>query len=208
VPRPPSSSVVPGRLRFGRKSSTNPTPTPDDGSPATGAFTRIELAALHAPGFVADFQKASGSRWTTGDYNDDEQWFAKNRDPLANEQDIRLRSAVPSAVIAAGCTDWAGSTRFRSPLAQQEESATRTSQRQHGPRPQGHRAYMSGMAGLAYNRAATGRDITKIDDLWDPAFRGKVSMLSDTQDGLGMVMLSQGNSPETRPPNPCTRPST
>jgi hypothetical protein len=57
--------------------------------------------------------------------------------------------------------------------------------------------YMSGMAGLAYNRAATGRDITKIDDLWDPAFKGKVSMLSDTQDGLGMVMLSQGNSPET-----------
>ena len=55
---------------------------------------------------------------------------------------------------------------------------------------------MSGMVGLAYNKAATGRDITKIDDLWDPAFKGKVSLLSDTQDGLGMIMLSQGNSPE------------
>jgi spermidine/putrescine transport system substrate-binding protein len=56
--------------------------------------------------------------------------------------------------------------------------------------------YMSGMVGLAYNRAATGRDITKIDDLWDPALKGRVSMLSDTQDGLGMIMLSQGSSPE------------
>ena len=60
--------------------------------------------------------------------------------------------------------------------------------------------YMSGLVGLAYNRAATGRDITKIDDLWDPAFKGRVSLFSDAQDGLGMIMLSQGNSPE----NPST----
>jgi spermidine/putrescine transport system substrate-binding protein len=53
---------------------------------------------------------------------------------------------------------------------------------------------MSGMVGLAYNRAATNRDITKIDDLWDPAFKGKVSLFSDTQDGLGMLILSQGGT--------------
>jgi spermidine/putrescine transport system substrate-binding protein len=53
---------------------------------------------------------------------------------------------------------------------------------------------MSGMTALAYNKAATGRAITKIDDLWDPAFKGKVSLLSDMQDGLGMLMLSQGSS--------------
>jgi spermidine/putrescine transport system substrate-binding protein len=60
--------------------------------------------------------------------------------------------------------------------------------------------YLSGMVGLAYNRATTGRDITKIDDLWDPAFKGKVSLFSDVQDGLGMLMMSQGHSPE----NPTT----
>ena len=51
---------------------------------------------------------------------------------------------------------------------------------------------MTGMVGLAYNRAATGRDITKIDDLWDPAFKGKVSLFSDAQDGLGMIMHVAG----------------
>ncbi len=56
------------------------------------------------------------------------------------------------------------------------------------------------MLGLAYNKAATGRDITKIDDMWDPAFKGRVSLFSDAQDGLGMIMLSQGSSPE----NPTT----
>jgi spermidine/putrescine transport system substrate-binding protein len=53
---------------------------------------------------------------------------------------------------------------------------------------------MTGMTALAYNKAATGRPITKIDDLWDPKFKGKVSLLSDMQDGLGMLMLSQGSS--------------
>jgi spermidine/putrescine transport system substrate-binding protein len=56
--------------------------------------------------------------------------------------------------------------------------------------------YMSGMVGLAFNRAATGRDLTKIEDLWDPAFKGRVSLFADVQDALPMVMMSQGNSPE------------
>jgi spermidine/putrescine transport system substrate-binding protein len=60
--------------------------------------------------------------------------------------------------------------------------------------------YMSGLVGLGYNRVITGRDIKTIQDLWDPAFRGKVSLFADAQDALGMVMLSQGNSPE----NPTT----
>jgi spermidine/putrescine transport system substrate-binding protein len=49
--------------------------------------------------------------------------------------------------------------------------------------------------GLAYNKAATGRDINKIDDMWDPAFKGRVSLFSDAQDGLGMIMMSQGGNP-------------
>ena len=53
---------------------------------------------------------------------------------------------------------------------------------------------MSGLVGLAYNRAATGRDIKTIDDMWDPAFKGRVSLFSDAQDGLGMLLLSQGTS--------------
>jgi spermidine/putrescine transport system substrate-binding protein len=55
--------------------------------------------------------------------------------------------------------------------------------------------YMAGMVGVAYNRAATGREITKIEDLWDPEFKGRVSLFTDFQDGLGMIMQSQGGDP-------------
>ena len=54
------------------------------------------------------------------------------------------------------------------------------------------------MVGIAYNRAVTGRDLTKVDDMWDPAFKGKVSLLADLQDGLGMFMMAQGNTPDER----------
>jgi spermidine/putrescine transport system substrate-binding protein len=55
--------------------------------------------------------------------------------------------------------------------------------------------YMSGMVGLGYNRRLAGREITSVDDLWDPAFKGQVSLFSDKQDALGMVMLAQGDDP-------------
>ena len=38
---------------------------------------------------------------------------------------------------------------------------------------------------IAYNRAATGRDITKVDDLWDPEFKGKVSLFTTPRTALG-----------------------
>jgi spermidine/putrescine transport system substrate-binding protein len=55
---------------------------------------------------------------------------------------------------------------------------------------------MSGLVGLAYNRAVTGRDIKSVDDLWDPAFKGKVTMFSEPRDALAMIMMAQGNSIE------------
>jgi spermidine/putrescine transport system substrate-binding protein len=55
--------------------------------------------------------------------------------------------------------------------------------------------WVSGMVGLAYNRAATGRDITGVDDLFNEEFKGRVSLLSDLRDGVGMIMLYQGNDP-------------
>ncbi|MEX2011103.1 MAG: extracellular solute-binding protein, partial [Chloroflexota bacterium] len=45
-----------------------------------------------------------------------------------------------------------------------------------------HYPWQSGATGVGYNRKSTGRDLTKIADLFDPAFAGKVTLLSDTRD--------------------------
>jgi spermidine/putrescine transport system substrate-binding protein len=56
--------------------------------------------------------------------------------------------------------------------------------------------WMSGMTGLAYNRRKTGRDLTSLGDLLDPAFKGQVTMQTEMRDTLGLVMLYQGVAPE------------
>ncbi|MDT4998121.1 MAG: spermidine/putrescine transport system substrate-binding protein [Mycobacterium sp.] len=149
-----------------------------------------------ADGFVAAFQKASGITVDyKEDFNDNEEWFAKNKDPLSRKQDIGADLVVPTQFMAL---------RVKGLGWLNEISDTRVPNKKNlrpdllnDPGDPGRKytaPYMTGMVGLAYNKAATKRAITKIDDLWDPAFKGKVSLFSDMQDGLGMIMQSQGNS--------------
>jgi spermidine/putrescine transport system substrate-binding protein len=52
-------------------------------------------------------------------------------------------------------------------------------------------AWQSGFTGIGYNPKLTGREITSIKDLWDPAFKGHVGMMSDNTElgAAGMLYL-------------------
>ena len=52
-----------------------------------------------------------------------------------------------------------------------------------------HYPYQSGATGVGYNAVSTGRDLTSIADVFDPAFKGKVTMLSGYQDTFSLVGL-------------------
>ncbi len=163
------------------------------------ALLRVSNWPLYmADGFVAAFQTASGITVDyKEDFNDNEQWFAKVKEPLSRKQDIGTDLVVPTEFMAARVKGlgWlneiseSGVPNRKNLRADLLDSKVDPGRKFTAP-------YMTGMVGLAYNRAATGRDIRTIDDLWDPAFKGRVSLLSDVQDGLGMIMQSQGNSPE------------
>jgi spermidine/putrescine transport system substrate-binding protein len=56
--------------------------------------------------------------------------------------------------------------------------------------------WASGMTGIAYDPAKLGgRKITKLADLWDPQFKGKVGMFSDTQELANFGLLALGIDP-------------
>jgi spermidine/putrescine transport system substrate-binding protein len=55
--------------------------------------------------------------------------------------------------------------------------------------------WASGMTGIAYDPAKTGRKITKLADLWDTKFKGKVGMFSDTQELANFGLLALGIDP-------------
>lgn len=172
--------------------------SPDDGATATGTLRVSNWPLYIAEGFVADFQKASGLTVDyREDYNDDEQWFAKNKEPLSRGQDIGCDLVIPSEVIVGRLNRLGWLTEIRE--TRWPNKANLQPALLDGGVDPGRKVsapYMSGIVGLAYNRAATGRELHRIDDLWDPAFKGRVSMLSDTLDGLGMVMMADGGAPD------------
>ncbi|MGB5151087.1 MAG: spermidine/putrescine ABC transporter substrate-binding protein [Mycobacterium sp.] len=182
----------------GSDSSTSSTGAQDDGGPASGTLRVSNWPLYMADGFIAAFQTSSGLTVDyKEDFNDNEQWFAKVKEPLSRKQDIGSDLVVPTEFMAARIKglNWlneisdAGVPNRKNLRQDLLDSKVDPGRKFIAP-------YMSGMVGLAYNKSATGRPITKIDDLWDPAFKGQVSLLSDLQDGLGMVMMSQGGSPE------------
>ncbi|MGX6603153.1 polyamine ABC transporter substrate-binding protein [Micromonosporaceae bacterium Da 78-11] len=61
--------------------------------------------------------------------------------------------------------------------------------------------WTSGITGIAYDRSKTKRDITKLEDLWDPAFKGKVGMYSDSQELANFGLLALGIDPAKSTPD-------
>jgi spermidine/putrescine transport system substrate-binding protein len=178
----------------------------DDDTAASGEGTtqsssdtlRVSNWPLYiAEGFVDQFQKDSGLTVDyKEDFNDNEEWFAKVRDPLEQGQDIGADLVVPTDYMAGRLIELG----WLNPLNDDNipnKSNLRPDLLEASIDPERRYTlpYMSGMVGLGYNRRLAGRDITSIDDLWDPAFKGRVSLFSDKQDALGMVMLAQGDDP-------------
>ena len=186
----------------GGSDSNTASSSSQDSGPASGTLRISNWPLYMADGFVAAFQTASG---ITVDYkedlNDNEQWFAKVKEPLSRKQDIGADLAVPTSFMAVRLHQlgWLNDISDEG-VPNKKNIRPDLLEASVDPGRKFTAPYMSGLVGLAYNRAATGRDVTSINDLWDPAFKGRVSLFSDAQDGLGMIMMSQGNSPE----NPTT----
>jgi spermidine/putrescine transport system substrate-binding protein len=52
--------------------------------------------------------------------------------------------------------------------------------------------YQSGAIGVGYNIKKTGRELTSVQDLFDPKFKGRVTMLSEPYDSACTVLLGDG----------------
>jgi spermidine/putrescine transport system substrate-binding protein len=56
--------------------------------------------------------------------------------------------------------------------------------------------WQSGQVILIYRKDKTGRELTSVNDLFDPKFKGKVTMLTEMRDTVGSVLLGDGVEPE------------
>lgn len=174
-----------------------------DKATARGAATANAVRISNWPLYVDPqtprlFEQATGIQVDyTEDVADNNAYFAKIADPLAHRQGIDRDIVV--------LTDWMIHRLIRlGDCAPLDDALFPNRDRLVGdlrdvafdPGRRYSMPWMSGMTGLAYNRAKTGRDLTSLRDLFDPAFRGRVTMLTELRDTLGLIMLFQGVAPE------------
>jgi len=146
---------------------------------------------------VGQFEDESGLRVKyTEDVNDNEEYFARIREPLDRGQDIGADLFV--------VTDFMVNRLIQLGWLAPIDAANVPNLENLVPALQGipfdpDRTYSlpwaSGFTSIAYNPQITGREITSINDIFDPEFAGKVTLMSDLRDGGGQIMLSDGNSP-------------
>jgi spermidine/putrescine transport system substrate-binding protein len=55
--------------------------------------------------------------------------------------------------------------------------------------------WQAGITGIAYNPELTGGDLGSVMDIFDPELKGRVAMLTEMRDTMGLVMLGLGHDP-------------
>lgn len=146
---------------------------------------------------VALFREESGIDFTyTEDFNDNNEYFAKIQGDLSAGRPIAADIIAPTYWLIPRLIQLEFLEEI--PFDKIPNSSNLVEElRNPAWDPDGRYSlpWQSGMTGIAYNIAQTGRELTSMEDLFDPAFRGKVGMLSEMRDTVGLVMLSTGEDP-------------
>lgn len=148
---------------------------------------------------VPDFQRTTGTVVQyTEDINDNNEFFAKIDEPLKRGQSIDRDIVV--------LTDWMASRLIHLGYAASLNDAQFPNKANlvdnlrdvsFDPGRKFSVPWLSGMTGLGYNPHKTGRELKSMNDIFDPKFKGQVTMLTEMRDTLGLVMLGLGKDPAT-----------
>ncbi|MDH3680507.1 MAG: spermidine/putrescine ABC transporter substrate-binding protein, partial [Acidimicrobiia bacterium] len=60
--------------------------------------------------------------------------------------------------------------------------------------------WQAGITGIAYDPALTGRTIGSVADLFDPSFAGRVGLIGEMREAVGLAMLANGDDPSRPTP--------
>ena len=127
------------------------------------------------------------------DVDDNNSFYGKVRDQLALGQDIGYDTVC--------LTDWMVSRLIRFGYLQDLDPANMPNLANLIPSLQNPdfdpgRAqsvpWQGGFAGIAWNKERLPNGLRSVSDLWDPALKGRVGVLSEMRDTIGLIMMQEG----------------
>jgi spermidine/putrescine transport system substrate-binding protein len=148
---------------------------------------------------LKDFQKQyPGSHVKyTEEINDNEEFFGKVR------QQLQRGDSLDRDIVAL--TDWMAARWVNAGWVEPKDKKNIPNEKNLVPNLQHPKfdpnrnftlPWQSGMSAIGYNPDKTGRKLTSIGDLFDPKFKGKVTMFSDPFDSAGLMVLLSGKKTE------------
>ena len=147
---------------------------------------------------IKEFDKRYGGDTSyVEDINDNDEFTGKVQEALRRGRSIDRDIAV--------LTDWMAARWIRSkwvePIDKKNVPNAKNLQPtlaspKFDPKRQYTLPWQSGMTAIGYNPDKTGRELGSIDDLFDPKFKGRVTMLQEWRDSAGLVMQADGKNPE------------
>jgi spermidine/putrescine transport system substrate-binding protein len=145
-------------------------------------------------GTVDRFMEATGidMRYTEA-YNDNNEYFAKIQPLLGRGEPIEPDIIAPTSWLANRLITLGWLETL--PLDLVPNAANLRPDLQNpswDPTGEYSLPWQTGFAGIAYNSDVTGREITSVDDLFDPEFAGQVGALTEMRDTIGVIAMSLG----------------
>jgi spermidine/putrescine transport system substrate-binding protein len=147
-----------------------------------------------AGGTLDEFQKSTGTKIAyTENYNDNNEYFAKIQPLLSKGEPIGPTIIAPTFWMAGRLLglDWLDKLPLDK-IPNAKNLITNLQKPPSDPTGEFSLPWQSGMAGIAYNQSVTGRELRSVADLWDPAFKGKIGMLTEMRDTIGLIAMSEG----------------
>jgi spermidine/putrescine transport system substrate-binding protein len=134
------------------------------------------------------------------DFNDNDEYFGKVKDQLALGKDIGADITCP--------TSWMAARWINAGYVQTFDDANMPNKKNLQPAYLGEAydpnrkmslPYQGILAGFAYDKKAykdaTGKEAPAVlEDLWNPALKGRIGVLSEMRDTVGIVLMDQGVS--------------
>jgi spermidine/putrescine transport system substrate-binding protein len=132
------------------------------------------------------------------DYNDNDEFFGKVQAQLKLNADIGYDLVCP--------TDWMAARWIRLGYAQKFDAANIPNKSNildtlatpsYDPNRESTLTWQGIMGGFGWNTEQNPNGIRTLDDLFAPANKGKIVVLSELRDTIGVILLAQGADPAT-----------